>query len=310
MGNVDNINILTYNIFCRPSYICYDEQLKRAKLIPSVLRKYIGGKKFEKIDAICFLEAFDHDVNDILTEELYNVGFKYSTNILNSYAILKLKFINGGIRFFSKYPIERSEFRMFPFSGVMNLESYIGKGALVIKIKKGERFWHIIGTHLAAWSSGEKDRKYQMELIDDFINDMKYVGIVKSGEPVIVTGDFNIDVFTDLFTVKKLYKCLNTYRVPSSALYKLERGIGSYCKAENNLVGRDGEDREEINELLDYSLLVKDKKYTMARYSTKILFPYKSMYNIRGIMYKDTGIRSRNLSDHFPNLTQITVKFR
>ena len=261
------INILTYNIFCRPSYMCYDEQMKRVQRIPEVLKKTIGNKKFEKLDIICFLEAFDHDVNDILTVELHNLGFKFSTNILNSYAILKFKFVNGGIRIFSRHPIIRSEYRMFPFSGIMNLESYVGKGALSVKIEKGGFVWHIVGTHLAAWDHGRGERKRQLALIDDFINDMKYAGIVKSGEPVIVTGDFNIDAFTVLESGGKedfkgkdmtdMVRCLGAYKLPRRSIKKLEGGIGSYCKKENSLVGRDGDERTEVNELLDYSLVIK-----------------------------------------------------
>lgn len=317
------INILTYNIFCRPSYVCYDEQMKRVQRIPEALKKSIGEKKFAKLDILCFLEAFDHDVNDVLTVELHKMGFKHSTNILNSYALLKLKFINGGIRIFSRHPIIRSEYRMFPFSGIMNLESYVGKGALSVKIQKKGFVWHVVGTHLAAWAHGSGERRRQLALIDDFINDMKYAGIVESGEPVIVTGDFNIDAFTviknreenektfDDYCQKDMtdmIKCLGAYSLPRRSIRGLEDGVGSYCKKENSLVGRDGDERMEVNELLDYSLVIKDPRYKLSKYSMRILKLFKSVPELRGILYKDTGKRSRNLSDHFPNLTKICVK--
>jgi len=314
-NETSTLNIITYNIFCRPSFVCYDEQLKRAKSIPSAIKKSLGDNGFRKLDVICFVEAFDHDVNDALTVELHKMGFKHSTDILDSYSLLKLKLINGGIRIFSRHKILRSEFRMFPFSGLMNLESYVGKGALGIKICKKCVNWHIIGTHLAAWDYGRKDRRKQMNLIEEFIDEMKDVGIIKNGEPIVVTGDFNIDAFGGsaghIQDLTRLYEQIHAYRMPKKSINRLKnKETGSYSAFKNSLVGRDGDDRgAEINELLDYSLVVKMPTYKLNKYSVKILKPYKENKSDRGIMYKDTGKRSRNLSDHFPNLTKITVKF-
>ena len=308
--NVSHINIITYNIFCRPSYVCYDEQIKRAKRVPLVLKRTMGDKKFEGLDIICLVETFDHDVNDILTEEFHKLGFKHSTNVLDSYSLLKLKFINGGIRMFSRHEILRSEFRMFPFSKIMNIESYVGKGALGVKICKNGINWHVIGTHLAAWKHGRADRKVQLGLIDEFISEMKYADIVKENEPIVITGDFNIDAFTGGDDLKRIYKKLDTYHLPKKCISSLEGGIGSYTTLENTLIGRDGDERETVNELLDYSLIVKNSKYKLHKYTMKVLKLYKFNKDMRGILYKDTGKRSRNLSDHFPNLTKIAVKFK
>ena len=90
----------------------------------------------------------------------------------------------------------------------------------------------------------------------------------------------------------------------------MEGGIGSYTTLENTLIGRDGDERETVNELLDYSLIVKNSKYKLHKYTMKVLKLYKFNKDMRGILYKDTGKRSRNLSDHFPNLTKIAVKFK
>lgn len=300
-----HINIVTYNIFCRPSFACYDEQIKRATRIPDAISKVLGNK-FEKVDVVCFVECFDHDVNDILTIEMHKKGFKYSTNILHSYSLLKLKLINGGIRIFSRHKILRSEFRMFSFSGFTELESYIGKGALAIKISVNGVICHIIGTHLAAWKSGESARHSQINVIKDFIDDMKYADIVKKNEPVIVTGDFNINALS-----KQNYsnlKLLKTYKIPNKSIKNLICNGGSYSTNDNNLIGRDGECRKNINELLDYSLLVKSKQYKMKKYVVNIIKPYMGTRHLRSIFYKDTGLRSKNLSDHFPNLTKIVVE--
>ena len=205
---------------------------------------------------------------------------------------------------------------MFPFSSLTNIESYVGKGALGVKICKGGVNWHIIGTHLAAWDHGRKDRKRQLDLIGEFIGEMKEAGIVEGSDPVVMTGDFNIDAFggsaghvTDL---AGLYGKMGVYQMPRKGIKRLlEKETGSYSALENSLVGRDGDDRgDEINELLDYSLVVKRPAYKLDKYTMRILKPYKYCKGDRGIFYKDTGRRSRNLSDHFPNLTKITVKFR
>lgn len=315
------LNIVCYNVFCRPSYMCYDEQIKRARRIPLALMKSMGKIKFEKLDVICLVEAFDHDANDILTEEFHKLGFTNSTNVLESYSIMKLKLINGGIRMFSRHKILRTETRMFPFSSLANIESYVGKGALCIKICKRSikgttektKTWHIIGTHLAAWEHGRSERLKQLEVIKHFISEMRDFNIVGKGEPVVVTGDFNIDAFCDVKSsqedLHKLYHELKTYKLPNKCISSLEDGVGSYSTKENNLIGRDGEERSEINELLDYSLLVKNTHYKLKKYSIRILKPYKFNKDMRGIMYKDTGKRSRNLSDHFANWTKIVVEY-
>lgn len=310
-----NLNIICYNIFCRPSYMCYDEQLKRAKRIPDAIKRTLGDDGFNKLDVICFVEAFDHDVNDALTVELHRMGFKYSTNVLDSYSLFKLKLINGGIRMFSRHKIVRSEFRTFPFSGVVNIESYVGKGALGVKICKKGVNWHVLGTHLAAWDHGREDRIKQLNLICEFMEEMKDVEIVGDGEPIVITGDFNIDAFggTDghVQDLKGLYERLGAYKMPKKSLLRLlEKETGSYSALENGLVGRDGDDRgDKINELYDYSLVVRRSGYKLKKYTMRILKPYKFCKGERGIIYKDTGKRSRNLSDHFPNLTKIKVEF-
>ena len=172
-----HLNILTYNIYMRPTSLFKNGQMIRAEKIPDKVHGY---------DVIVFQEAFDDGVRSELLSRLKK-EYPHQSRILGSDRGLEQ---DGGVIMVSKWPIVTQKQQLF--GDVCSGDDCLGdKGVLYVKINKpvkaGEsNYFHIFGTHLnnGDWNVQSK----QLHIIHDFIVAQK----IPQAEPVLIAGDMNI----------------------------------------------------------------------------------------------------------------------
>lgn len=189
---MENIRILSYNIFLRPPPVhdkSSDYKNERVKLI--------GETVIPNYDIIAFEEAFGSLNNR--RETLIEYGMKNGLSYHHKdepHNICNLK-VDGGLLLLSRYPIVEKDSMEYP-RGVHS-DWLAMKGALYARLKIGSgKHINIFVTHLQAsyedypepTSKAVKVRMKQAVLLHKFIyKHMKN----RENEPCFVMGDFNVD---------------------------------------------------------------------------------------------------------------------
>ncbi|KAL4494531.1 hypothetical protein ABPG72_004433 [Tetrahymena utriculariae] len=149
---VEEVKILTYNLFMRPPFVKNNEddyKNERCKLIIQ--------NEIQKFDIICFQELFRLFSNrrHKMVYSAIKKGFLYHVsspqpNFFKSY------FVDAGLTILSKYPIVESCFRPFRY-GIL-ADGLCQKGVLYAKIRVNERHIHVLNTHTqASYNTNEKE---------------------------------------------------------------------------------------------------------------------------------------------------------
>lgn len=180
-----NIRVATYNFYCRPRASFYDNQVVRARLLAGEILK-LEEEQGKKIDVLCLQEIVDDKVHKILKKELYKIGFVFKTKRLDTTWRL-----NGGIITYSRYPIVEETSMVFKLEDSYIWNAPASKGAICVKVMKNKEYFHILNTHLDSFNADF--RKRQMEHMRDWID----AKLLPETEPIIITGDFNIDFYSD-----------------------------------------------------------------------------------------------------------------
>lgn len=170
------IDILTYNIYMRPTELFKNGQDIRARLMPD----YVHGH-----DVIVFNEAFDDTVRSLLLQGLA-VEYPYRTNILGT---ASLGVDDGGVMIVSRWPIIDQAQTVFG-SLCSGWDCSADKGVVYAKVCKNNRPFHVFGTHMQAGQQQMHHdiRRAQLLLIRNFIDNLN----IPATEPVVIAGDFNI----------------------------------------------------------------------------------------------------------------------
>lgn len=298
------LNVVTYNIYCRQKLLFSDAQKTRCKLIPKALYDFNNN-----IDVILVQEIFEESAERKLDKEMKKYGFIHKSRKVGACTFLKCKCFcgrieDGGIKTYSKHPIVDQDEHVY--------ENYEGdgiaqKGCLWTKIEKEGKFYNLFNTHLEAGASeiDTDTRLAQCQEIADFIKDLN----IDENEPVILGGDMNIDVRSQVF--RQVENILRMKPV------SLDESTFNYMRNEMQL--RDNPGQEHTREQSQIDLLLVHNYYKQPKSSEMIYInltsekPFKIKNPKR--KYKNCPIKCCNelsiygdymsmssLSDHEPRL--------
>lgn len=184
------VSVLNYNVMMLPKWLYLDhQQFYRAEQIPSALSR--TGQFW---DVVVFNEAFWADSRTKLLQGMFITGYFFSSEVVGNKGGGVSS--NGGVVIVSRWPILEQE--EIIYSTCVGSDCLANKGAMYVKINKGGRICHIFGTHLQSDSGLIESlvRKAQLQALAAFIK-KKTEGAGTRGEPVIISGDFNIDYHTE-----------------------------------------------------------------------------------------------------------------
>ena len=306
-----DIKLCTYNVMMSvPKPIRFNGQKERSKRLSEIILylEEIHGK----FDVLVFTE---HIVNtDIVRNMLKENGWHFTSGYYRGLAP-----IHGGILLYSRYPIVDIKYRPF-YTNCSSYDCLIGKGILYCKIVKNEKVINVFATHFQSGNSTVFDniRDTQMNISVDFIKKIN----IHSSEPLVITGDFNIDMLSKPNKFKKLCSTLNCKLVPisnSSEPFTVDPN-------KNELVGND-DDMYYISdeypngcyknyietlkceccpsEYLDYTLYSKNHLQPVYCEQTSFnakMSPFSINFNFKTIE------NTTHLSDHHPIITTFLFK--
>lgn len=192
--NPCSIKILAYNIYMRPTTLFANGQIIRAERLPEKLNGY---------DVIIFSEAFDDEAREKLLAKLKTEYF-YASPILGTDRGLEQ---DGGVVIVSKYPILRSDQRLFK-TVCRHDDCGSDKGVIYVKISKDGRNYHIFGSHTQAsypHDSYSGIRNQQFQIIKEFIDSKN----ISTHEAVIIGGDLNVDKMQQTEDYREMLRILN-----------------------------------------------------------------------------------------------------
>ena len=186
-----DFRVLQYNIFGRPYTVSHEGQAERLATLPSALES--AGLDF---DVATFCEADDSDTREAMFSAFRGLGYAYNTAVVEDYDDLSL--VNGGVVIGSKWPILRED-QMVYRDACTDSDCLAAKGVNYARVNKtvgGEsKIFNVFATHMQAWSgSSEKAvRVEQAKQLKAFVA----AQAIGPDEPVLFTGDFNIDAISE-----------------------------------------------------------------------------------------------------------------
>ncbi|GGX25607.1 sphingomyelin phosphodiesterase [Aquimarina muelleri] len=258
--NTESLTILSYNIFHLPG-IALIKQYKEEERSKKQLQ--VLTKMAPSLDVIVFQEGFNHHVETHLFNKLKNI-YPYNTVLVGQYCSANSNWdsisgncsnsmfvVNGGVRIFSKHPIDSKKQYVFNNSGFGTADYYSNKGAAYVEVTKNGKKYHIVGTHLQADQenyNGSTVRINQLKEIKNWVDSMD----IPVSEPLIYAGDMNIE-YTDTPSYTSMKSILNSKIYYS---FNPSTDIGTYSNT-NTLVNKEYPD---YNNTLDYILISKDHK--------------------------------------------------
>ncbi|MFC4077662.1 sphingomyelin phosphodiesterase [Salinithrix halophila] len=205
-----DFRLLTYNVYMLSHHL-YPRwgQTKRAELIQE-------ADFIQQNDLIILNEAFDNPASKKLMNGLSD-RYPHQTPVLGRskkgwdqtrghYSTTTPE--DGGVAVVSKYPI--TEKIQHVYKNGCGADWFSNKGFVYVKVKRGNQFFHVIGTHMQSQDKGcfrgkaESVRRSQLQEIRDFIRDKQ----IPTDEPLFIGGDFNVIKDTDEYR-----DMLNTLRV-------------------------------------------------------------------------------------------------
>ncbi len=247
-------------------------------------------------DVITIQEAFDEGnigaffLNsgfDALVDAMKDAGYIYRTQ--RPFAAQPE---NGGLVIFSRWPIEVRDNNVFDLFKCRDFDCLSAKGINYAKINKLGRRYHLFTTHLNSGFGNYDIRRRQLEEFRPWI-----LGLVGNQvtEPVIVTGDMNIDMESQPADYREMLQLINAQFVnpprpvgvptgPVSIRYTVDPNINDITR-----------NRGGTREWLDYILvanpgpLPESASYEVKQYRRSEDYRIDTLANI---------FRTRDLSDH------------
>ena len=180
------LRVMTYNMYCRPRWTFWDNQVIRAKLLAKEIEE-LEEKEGKKIDVLFLQEIVDNKVNKILKKELKKIGFIFKTHRTKG----SWWRLNGGVVTYSRHPICEQDQYIFKLKNSYIWNAPAAKGGVYSKILVGDKHYHLVNTHLDSFK--EELRTIQMCNLNKFIDSRN----IPEDETIIVAGDWNIDFYKD-----------------------------------------------------------------------------------------------------------------
>lgn len=179
------LKVLVYNIMqTLPEPIRFygtHERCIRIKQVVDALDKQ------HRIDIVVFNELITLFAQKTIFADMNDLGFKYYSDKLKNTLM-----ITGGTVVFSKWPIVDTITSPFGdhCSGV---DCYAAKGVVYTRIQWPHGPVNLFSTHFQAWPSIKEQhvRENQVQQLGQLIKALQ----IPSDEPVLVAGDFNIDMY-------------------------------------------------------------------------------------------------------------------
>ena len=199
----------TYNVLATmPEPIRFQGQYERMSRIPLAIERFVDT--IEHLDFIVVQELISSEAHHILSVGLYNLGFIYETDQLVG-DLSALKIVQGGLVLFSRFPIIDHKTKVF--DGVCSREDCLSaKGAVYARIDKFGQMFNVFSVHVQAWESeaSRNVRRNQFLQMKRFMSDMN----IPESEPLVILGDFNIDMFSEQKQLQRMVKCLDAELLP------------------------------------------------------------------------------------------------
>jgi endonuclease/exonuclease/phosphatase family metal-dependent hydrolase len=222
------LSVVTINSYASiPEPIRYNGLEARAAHFGQAFYESLG----KNIDIICFQELVWNEA-----EILQNfTEHKYHTPIMKSgWFGSKKRFQESGLITISRYPIQKM-FAMVFDGPTYHIERLCAKGALLVKVFiPCLGYVNVINTHLNAWSGerANRARDHQIGQIGAWLATLE----IDHNEPLVFTGDWNIDFYEHSDIVNKLmYKLNAKILLPETTQF-------SFDPQHNPLVGLDAPD--------------------------------------------------------------------
>ncbi len=267
----DVLSVFAWNVYLRPRVLFKNGQFIRVKkdFIPKVI-----GKGY---DVLVFSEAFDKHARKDLVQNLMVLGYFFFTSVVG---VEGKKNLNGGVIIMSRHPIIKIKEKLF--SVCKSTDCLANKGVLYVQILKGNKKYHIFGSHTQAKSGKEytKIRNKQFGAIRNFIKAQK----IPKTEAVIIAGDLNVDMTKDTKAYNQMLKRLH------AAQPKLK---GHRYSVDSKLI--DLKDKKDPQKLLDYTLYSTDHLKPTSSY--EYVIPMQSPKLWKEYFHEPFY---HSLSDHLP----------
>lgn len=146
------------------------------------------SEEAEAVPILCCQELFDHDAAHILARTLVEHGY----TVLHDFSD-RSSFLNSGLLFASRYPINAQEVRFWRFTNPTCSDAFASKGLLripfEIELQRQKLEIIIYTTHLQAQTSEKQIRKEQLQGI---LSVIQQDHAQNSKRVIFLAGDLNI----------------------------------------------------------------------------------------------------------------------
>jgi endonuclease/exonuclease/phosphatase family metal-dependent hydrolase len=151
-------------------------------LVPQITSRH------KDIDVFVFQEVFDEIARGRLQDKMADAGYPYMTEL--AFAPF---YDDAGVVIQSRYPIEVGLVSSFPATMCSGADCLARKGVVYARVNKLGRRYHIFGTHLQAGDDAATRREQLVEM-----RNLANIMPILPDEPVLMAGDFNIDMEGDV----------------------------------------------------------------------------------------------------------------
>jgi len=192
-ARLEDIKILSYNIFLRPPFIRNNrDDLKNERL--AEFMKIVSSRNF---DIICLQEMFSLGNFRLrrLLSHAYAEGYHFHCRSVSP-PLLSGKFIDAGLLILSRFPIVEKD--GFVYNHGYQIDAWAAKQVIYAKVQVSEdSYLHVFTTHMQA---SYYDNAPHLNVINDKMRSNQVVELAEfvakkmadSAHPCALTGDFNI----------------------------------------------------------------------------------------------------------------------
>ena len=289
--NSKSLTVLAYNMQVWPFYGAFGGMImnrpdERIKDVAELARYY---------DVVVAEELMSHQFRNNFNEYM-RAEYPYQYG-----PMMNAKSLSGGVMIYSHWPIVAD--KGIIYKNCSGVDCNAAKGALFVKIKKGDNFYNIFGTHTQADEDSnpenlKKDRtarNAQLLEMQDFIVNQN----IPKNQPILVAGDFNVDAVRCQQTgdCQEYNDMLNTLK----AHYEPYTNIKLLPYISNKSLN--GMSTDANNGSYDYILSLLNQQYTkMIETHVRVMRATNDSLMYVGTPYGDT-----DLSDHFALEAKLTV---
>lgn len=177
--HASHLNVLTYNVYMRPTSIKLNGQMQRAAMLPKHLTGY---------DVVVFQEVTDDTARAKLVRGMKARGYKYASAVVGQDEGLEQ---DGGVMVVSRHPIVKED--QVEFRDCSGTDCLSEKGVIYVKINKKiagkNNYFNVFGTHMQTGADPGVQNK-QLAQMRRFIDSQK----IPKSQAVLIAGDMNIDM--------------------------------------------------------------------------------------------------------------------